>query len=84
MLGALVAKLGLGADHAEIIAGDEVAIDAQLIVDVDDVEIVGLDLGTVGPDAANFEPEISRIVARHGRRRQCSDRGGREQMPSHA
>jgi hypothetical protein len=67
--GPLVAAFQLGADQAEIVTEDEVAIDAHLVVDVGDVDAVDLQVDFLQPHRAGFDSEISGIVTRRGWRR---------------
>src|SRR5688572_13024416 len=91
MLGPFVAELRFGADHAEVVAGDQVAIDAELMVDVEQLDVVivvevevEVDFAVVGHQGTDFDPEIAGIVpSGGGRGGKRSDRGSREQVPSH-
>src|SRR5688500_13116050 len=68
----LVSKLRLGSEHAEIIAADQVAVEADLVVDVQSaVEFVPLELDVekafVAQRDSGFDSEIGRVVAGEGR-----------------
>src|SRR5205085_1200575 len=70
MLAALVAKLRLGTDQAPVVTGDEVAIDAHLIIDLELTIAIDFDVMVRREQGADFNPEIARIVAGGGRRRE--------------
>lgn len=73
MAGALVGKLKLGADHAPVVAADQVDVVTHLAVDIDReaaVEEVARKVGAeiVGEPQAPFHANITALVAfRRGR-----------------
>src|SRR5207253_4991546 len=84
MLGPLVAGFDFGPNDAEIVTGDQVAVDAELIVDGEDVEAVSPDVRVLQPHRSDLEPEVSGMVARcswcGGK---CGNRGRGKQIAFH-
>ncbi len=79
----LVAAFDLGADNPEIIAGDQVAIDAEVVVDVDELVAVQFHVGVVEPHRPDLESEVGGVVARRSRRGDHCESSSREQKGFH-
>ena len=72
--GTTVGQFRLRAEHSKVVAKDHVAIDAGLVIDSEQIDIIGLDDIVLHAQRANFQTEISGMVAGRGWR---SNEGGR-------
>ena len=82
-LGAFVAELDLGANDAEIIAGDQVDVVAALVVELERI-LEDVAVLVLGKQDAAFDADVGRAVAGDCRRGDCRRSDGREQIFAHA
>jgi hypothetical protein len=84
----LVAKLHFGAEHAEVIAPDQIGIDADLVIDVEPaVEFRAIEIDVekafVTHHDPGFHPNVGRVVAGQCRRRDRADGNRGEEVFTH-